>query len=83
MTATNGTVLIFSTRPDDVAEDGSGRNGTYTKHLLEYIDQPGLEIGMMLRQVRTKVKEETGGKQTPWENGSIEGMFYFNEDASK
>lgn len=83
MNAPNGTLLIFSTSPDDVAEDGSGRNGTYTKHLLEYIDQPGLEIGMMLRQVRTKVKEETGGKQTPWENGSIEGMFYFNEDASK
>ena len=24
------------------------------------------------------MKEETGGQQVPWENGSIEGEFYFN-----
>lgn len=83
MNAPSGTLLVFSTSPNDVAEDCVGRNGTYTKNLLEYINQPGLEIGMMLRQVRTKVKEETGGKQVPWENGSIEGTFYFNENASK
>jgi hypothetical protein len=80
MNAPNGTLLIFSTNPDNVAQDGNGRNGTYTKHLLQEIDQPGLEVGMMLRKVRTAVKEETGGKQVPWENGSIEGEFYFNED---
>ncbi len=83
MNAPSGTLLIFSTNPNNVAEDGTGRNGTYTKHLLHYIDQPGLEVGMMLRQVRTKVKEETGGKQVPWENGSIEGTFYFNENTPK
>jgi formylglycine-generating enzyme required for sulfatase activity len=32
----------------------------------------------MLRKVRTAVKEETGGQQVPWENGLIEGIFYFN-----
>src|SRR5262249_23926830 len=53
-------------------------NGTYTKHLLQYITQPNLEVGMLLRRVRTAVKEETGGQQVPWENGSIEGEFYFN-----
>lgn len=78
MYAPNGTLLVFSTNPDNVALDGSGRNGTYTKHLLQHLDHPGLEIGMMLRKVRTAVKEETGGKQVPWENGSIEGEFYFN-----
>ncbi len=83
MNAPSGTLLVFSTNPNNVAEDGIGRNGTYTKHLLKYLDQPGLEVGMMLRQVRTKVKEETGGKQIPWENGSIEGTFYFNENSSK
>jgi formylglycine-generating enzyme required for sulfatase activity len=33
---------------------------------------------MLLRRVRTAVREETGGQQVPWENGSIEGEFYFN-----
>lgn len=83
MNAPSGTLLVFSTNPNNVAEDGSGRNGTYTKHLLKLLDQPGLEVGMLLRQVRTKVKEETGGKQIPWENGSIEGTFYFNENSLK
>jgi uncharacterized caspase-like protein len=78
MSAPNGTLLVFSTDPGNVAADGNGRNGTYTKHFLQQINQPGLEVGMMLRKVRTAVKEETGGQQVPWENGSIEGEFYFS-----
>jgi uncharacterized caspase-like protein len=78
MNAPTGTLLIFATNPDNVASDGKDRNGTYTKHLLRYITQPGLEVGMLLRRVRTAVREETGGQQVPWENGSIEGEFYFN-----
>jgi hypothetical protein len=77
MNAPTGTLLVFATNPDNVAADGTGRNGTYTKHLLQYITKPGLEVGMMLRKIRTAVKEETGGQQVPWENGSIEGEFYF------
>ncbi len=80
MSAPNGTLLVFATNPDNVALDGNGRNGTYTKHLLEEINQPGLEVGMLLRKVRTAVKEETSGQQVPWENGSIEGEFYFKGD---
>jgi hypothetical protein len=77
MNAPSGTLLVFATNPDNVASDGAERNGTYTKHLLHYLTQPGLEVGMMLRKIRTAVKEETGGQQVPWENGSIEGEFYF------
>lgn len=78
MDAPSGTLLVFATNPDNTASDGPGRNGIYTKHLLEYIKQPKLEVGIMLRKVRTAVKEETNGQQVPWENGSIEGEFYFN-----
>jgi uncharacterized caspase-like protein len=77
MNAPTGTLVVFATNPNNVASDGAERNGTYTKHLLTYIQQPGLEVGMVLRKVRTAVKEETGGQQVPWENGSIEGEFYF------
>jgi uncharacterized caspase-like protein len=78
MNAPNGTLLIFSTNPGNVAEDGEGRNSPYTKHLLQQIKQPNLEIGMMLRKIRSAVRKETGGSQVPWENGSIEGEFYFS-----
>src|SRR5262245_59995196 len=78
MNAPTGTLLVFATNPDNVAADGAGKNGTYTKYLLHYLPQPGLEVGIMLRKIRTAVKQETGGQQVPWENGSIEGEFYFN-----
>ena len=81
MNAPNGTLIVFSTNPGNVAADGNGRNGIFTKHLLQQINQPALEIGMMLRKVRSAVKEETGGQQVPWENGSIEGEFYFNNNS--
>src|SRR6202008_5053108 len=72
MNAPSGTLLVFATNPDNVAADGAGRNGAYTKHLLQHITQPGLEVGMLLRKVRTAVKAETSGQQVPWETGSIE-----------
>jgi formylglycine-generating enzyme required for sulfatase activity len=75
--APSGTLLVFATNPDNVADDGSGDNSPFTKHLLHFIRQPDLEVGMLLRRVRTAVKAETNGAQTPWENGSIEGEFYF------
>jgi uncharacterized caspase-like protein len=56
MSAPTGTLLIFATNPDNTAQDGTGRNGTYTKHLLRYITQPGLEVGMLLRRVRTALR---------------------------
>src|SRR5262249_9746655 len=53
MQAPTGTLVVFATNPNNVAQDGTGRNGTYTKHLLHYIQQPDLEVGLMLRKVRT------------------------------
>jgi len=80
MDAPNGTLVSFATAPDNVAADGTGRNGTFTKHLLHQIQQPGLEVGMMMRRVRAGVQHETGGKQTPWELSSLTGVFYFTPE---
>jgi len=77
MKAPTGTLLIYATNPGNTAADGTGQNSPYTKNLLRYIREPNLEIGMMLRKIRTSVREETGGRQIPWENGSIEGEFFF------
>ncbi|MBF0119213.1 MAG: caspase family protein [Desulfobacterales bacterium] len=76
MRAPTGTLLVYATNPGNIASDGTERNGIYTKHLIRYIQKP-LEVGMMLRKIRTDVKEETSGQQVPWESGSIEGEFYF------
>lgn len=78
MRAPTGTLVAYATAPDNVAADGTGRNGVYTKQLLQYIDQPGLTINQVFQRVRDGVLQETGKKQTPWELSSIVGGdFYF------
>jgi formylglycine-generating enzyme required for sulfatase activity len=72
-----GAFIAYATAPLQVAADGHGRNGIYTKHLLHYMEKPGLSVEQLFKQVRKDVARETGGKQTPWESSSLTGDFYF------
>jgi hypothetical protein len=69
----NGSIIVFSTAPDKTAEDGKGRNGTFTKYLKEAIQRPGLTLNDMLMEVRQNVMAETSNRQVPWENSSLVG----------
>jgi len=77
MDAPKGSFVAYATAPGDVAAEGDSRNGTFTKHLLHYMREPGLEVGLMMRKVRTGVQNDTSGKQTPFEVSSLTGDFYF------
>jgi hypothetical protein len=72
-----GSIISYATAPGSVASDGEGDNGLYTQELLKAIKTPGLEIGMIFRNVLTNVKRLSSGKQLPWTTSSIEGEFYF------
>ena len=72
-----GSLIAYATAPNSVAEDGSGRNGLYTKHLLRYMQEPGLDVEDMFKKVRIAVERESGGEQTPWELSSLTGDFSF------
>jgi hypothetical protein len=82
MDATLGMLISFATAPGNVAEDGTGRNSPYSRYLAETIGKPGLRIEDVLKRVRTRVREETNGRQITWDNSSIEGDFYFVPPAS-
>ena len=75
--AATGTLVAYATAPGSVAADGKGKNGTYTAALLRHIGTEGLPVETMFKAVREDVLEETGRRQTPWENSSIVGDFYF------
>lgn len=77
--APTGSLVAYATAPGKIAEDGEGRNGIYTKHLLEAIQTPGLDLEDVFKRVRVKVEQETGGAQVPWEESSLRGDFYFIE----
>lgn len=74
---TRSTLIAYATQPDNVAEDGVGRNGTYTKHLLRYLQQPGLSLPELFSEVGRSVSQETRGKQQPWVSFSGLPRFCF------
>lgn len=82
MNAPTGMMIAYATAPGSVAFDGEGRNGIYTKNLLEAINQPGLSIERVFKKVRGGVMSDTDGDQTPWEESSLTGDFFFIESPS-
>lgn len=77
VSAPSGSVIVYSTAPGMVADDGDTRNGRYTAELLKTIREPGLKLEDVLKRTRIAVREKSQGKQIPWETSSIDGDFYF------
>jgi len=77
MTAPTGSLLVYATAPGSVAADGDGRNGVFTKHLLDAMQNPGSTLEQVFKQVRINVGRDTSGRQVPWEESSLTGDFYF------
>ena len=74
------TLVAFSTKPGDVAVDGSGEHSPYTAALLQHIEEPGLELGLLLRKVRDTVLAITANRQEPRDYSALGAEpFYFKE----
>lgn len=73
-----GTLIAYSTQPDNVALDGTGgRNSPFTGPLAKHIARPGEDLNSILISVRKDVVTATQGKQVPWEHSALMGRFYF------
>jgi len=78
MDAPHNTLIAFATAPGAVASDGAGQHGLYTQHLLQALNRPGLSLEDVFKQVRTGVRQDSAGRQVPWENTSLEVAFSFD-----
>lgn len=77
--APKGTLIAFSTSPNEGAKDGGiPGHSIYTGALLKYIGREWLSVELLFKKVRKTVYYLTDGKQTPWEHTSLIGDFYFN-----
>jgi hypothetical protein len=77
--APKGTLIAFSTSPEEGAKDGGfAGHSVYAGALLEYIGRERLSVEELFKKVRKTVYNLTDGKQTPWEHTSLIGDFYFN-----
>ena len=77
MDAPSGSLIAYSAGPGETADDGDGANSPYTLALAEMLVEPGLKVEDVFKRVRVRVERETGDRQTPWENSSLRGDFYF------
>ena len=77
MDSPTGSLIAYATAPGDVAADGDGRNGVFTKHLLEQMQKPGVQVEQVFKQVTQAVHAETRQRQTPFTTSSLLGEFYF------
>ena len=65
------TLVAYAAKEGTVAADGEGRNSPYSEALLRYLEEPGLEVGLMFRKVRDAVLASTDGRQEPFVYGSL------------
>jgi len=75
---TEGMVVAYATAPDEVAQDGQGRNSPFTAALLKRLQEPGLEIAAMFRRIAADVNAQTSGRQRPEVTISLLSEYYLN-----
>lgn len=72
-----GTLIAYSTDPDNVALDGEGQdNSPFTTALTQHLVERGVDIQTILTKVRQNVLESTDNQQRPWENSSLIDKYY-------
>ena len=78
----SGTFIAFATQPDNVAQDGDGRNSPFTGAFLANMEKPGLSLSDLMIEVRNEVMRQTNGKQVPWDSSSLTGRFSFKVEGT-
>jgi uncharacterized caspase-like protein len=66
-------LVLFAAAPGQFATDGVEGNSPFAVSLAKRLPQPGLAIQMLGGTVRDDVLAATGGKQRPFQNGSMSG----------
>jgi TPR repeat protein len=77
LTPKQGSLIVYSTAPNDVAYDGGGDLSPFAGAFAEKALSPNKEVREVLTMVRTAVMDKTGGRQVPWDVSSLTSQFYF------
>jgi len=77
MSAPPGTLIAYATAPGQVAREGTGRNGVFTRHLLRHMTTPNQPVELTMKRVREGVLADTKGQQIPWDSSSLRGDIVF------
>ena len=75
ITAPSGTLIAYATDPGSTASDGDGKNGLYTGELIKQL-KISQRIEDVFMNTRNEVERISEGKQRPWEEARLKGVFY-------
>jgi hypothetical protein len=70
---------VYATSAGSVAQDGTGRNGLFTSHLLKNLKTPGLEVTEIFRRTGFEVSDASNRKQVPAVSVQFFGNAYFSK----
>jgi TPR repeat protein len=77
MESPDGTIVSYSTQSGRTAEDGTGRNSSYTTAFLRHIEDKD-DISTVFHHIGANVYETSKGAQLPELSLSFFGEFYLN-----
>ena len=75
------SIIVFSTSAGSVADDGRGRNGLFTEHLLNNMRVPGTEVQEVFRRTGLDVARASNRKQIPAIYNQFFDVAFFNPPA--
>ena len=73
----SGTLIAFSTQPNETADDGVGHNSPFMAALLRRLPEPGLDVRLLFADVRGDVMRATKNAQKPETWDLLDGRFAF------
>jgi hypothetical protein len=69
-----GVLIAYSAKGGSLAKDvGDGRNSPFASAFIEYLDDPGLDVGFMFRKISDAVMRSTDNQQEPFVYGRLPG----------
>jgi hypothetical protein len=76
------SIVVYATSAGSISQDGEGRNGLFTSHLLNNLRTPGLEVKEIFNRTGEDVIAASNRQQIPAVYIQFFGNAYFDENAS-
>jgi hypothetical protein len=73
------TMTIYATAQGMTAADGTGDHGPFAEGVIANIARPDVELAQFVKDVIAFVSLKTGGHQSVWVDGSVQGNFYLGK----
>jgi uncharacterized membrane protein (DUF485 family) len=77
----DNSIIVYATSAGSVAQDGEGRNGLFTSHLLNNLKTPGLEVKEIFNRTGADVAQASNRQQIPVVSIQFFENAYFDDNA--